>query len=264
MTGAVGPLGPRPRRPGLAPRATSGRRWPGPRPTPRWSPGGPGPPRTSWAGWPTRSTAGGSRRPEARSMLAGALKAGDDGRPLDWDRAAQQYLAIVALDKALAEYDPRYSDPAVRAGLDRMLKELDLPMPGRPSGRDLRQPVSVRPRAGQRRPPDPPGRPPPTLKDCDMTKLSWWKRSLMVLGVVVAGFAAVAAQPRPGRSAEPPAQAQAPGDELQVSGLAELQALPRRDQGATRAYPRSDRVHQVRRIHDLEQGRQALARLQAC
>jgi Cytochrome c554 and c-prime len=64
---------------------------------------------------------------EARSMLARALKAGEEGQPLDWDRAAQQYLAIVALDKALAEYDPRYSDPTVRAGLERILKGLDLP-----------------------------------------------------------------------------------------------------------------------------------------
>ena len=31
-----------------------------------------------------------------------------------------------------------------------------------------------------------------------MTRLSWWKRSLMVLGVVVAGITALAA--RPGRA----------------------------------------------------------------
>ena len=59
-------------------------------------------------------------------MLANALKVGEV--PLDWDRAAQQYLAIVALDKALAEYDPRYSGPAIRSTLDRMLRELNLPM----------------------------------------------------------------------------------------------------------------------------------------
>src|SRR5262249_46282497 len=65
---------------------------------------------------------------EARSMLAGVLKPADPGQPLDWDRAAQQYLAIVALDKALADYDPRYSDPAVRAALERLLGGLDLPV----------------------------------------------------------------------------------------------------------------------------------------
>ena len=65
---------------------------------------------------------------EVRAMLAASLNPGPTDLPLDWDRAARQYLAIVALDKAAAESDPRYSDVTARAGLERLLKGLDLPL----------------------------------------------------------------------------------------------------------------------------------------
>jgi len=67
------------------------------------------------------------RPADVRSLLADALKDDPEAGPLDWDRAAQRYLAIVALDKALAEVDPRFLGPVVRSGLDRMLADLDLP-----------------------------------------------------------------------------------------------------------------------------------------
>src|SRR6185437_11398480 len=51
-----------------------------------------------------------------------------------------------------------------------------------------------------------------------MTKLPWWKRSLMVLGAVVAALAALAVQPRQGRSAEPPEPVQ--GQVLHYAGSA--------------------------------------------
>jgi hypothetical protein len=65
---------------------------------------------------------------EIRRMLTSTLQADASPSPLDWDRAARQYLAIVALDKAAAEFDPRYSDVPVRVGIDRLLKDLDLPL----------------------------------------------------------------------------------------------------------------------------------------
>ncbi|WP_435009820.1 multiheme c-type cytochrome [Tundrisphaera lichenicola] len=67
---------------------------------------------------------------ETRAFLARALKVGEDGRPPDWDRAAQQYLAIVALDKALVESDPRYAEPRVRSTLQELRTGLDLPRLG--------------------------------------------------------------------------------------------------------------------------------------
>lgn len=65
---------------------------------------------------------------EVRSMLANTLKWDDSSSKLDWDRAARQYLAIVALDKAAAELDPRYSDLQARTSLDRLRINLDLPV----------------------------------------------------------------------------------------------------------------------------------------
>ena len=65
---------------------------------------------------------------EVRAMLTSVLKPDASPLPLDWDRAARQYLAIVALDKAAGEYDPRYSDLPARLGLEGLLKDLDLPI----------------------------------------------------------------------------------------------------------------------------------------
>ncbi len=42
-----------------------------------------------------------------------------------------------------------------------------------------------------------------------MSKLSWWKRTLMATGLVIAAVAALAVRPREGRSAEPPEPVQA-------------------------------------------------------
>jgi hypothetical protein len=60
-------------------------------------------------------------------MLRIALTDANDGRAVDWDLAAQQYLAIVALDKALAESDRSYSGPQARAVLDGLFSKLNLP-----------------------------------------------------------------------------------------------------------------------------------------
>ena len=65
---------------------------------------------------------------EVRAMLAASLKPDPPDLPLDWDRAARQYLAIVALDKAAADFDPRYAEAPARAGLQRLYKDLDLPL----------------------------------------------------------------------------------------------------------------------------------------
>ncbi len=65
---------------------------------------------------------------EVRSMLGQSLKFADNGPKLDWDGAARRYLAIVALDKAAADFDPRYSDPAVVNGLEKLYQGLNLPM----------------------------------------------------------------------------------------------------------------------------------------
>ena len=65
---------------------------------------------------------------EIRAMLSNAIKIDDSPQTLDWDRAARQYLALVAFDKALAVSDPRYSGLPIQAGLGRLLKDLDLPL----------------------------------------------------------------------------------------------------------------------------------------
>ncbi len=74
------------------------------------------------------------RPADVRSLLADSLKGEPEASPLDWDLAAQRYLAIVALDKAMAESDPRFLGPKVRIGLDRMLADLDLPIRAEPRG----------------------------------------------------------------------------------------------------------------------------------
>ena len=51
-----------------------------------------------------------------------------------------------------------------------------------------------------------------------MSKLSWWKRTVMTIGVVVAAAASTAIRPKEGRTAEPPEPAQAPGQAFQYAG----------------------------------------------
>lgn len=62
-----------------------------------------------------------------RSMLDLALASDDPGRPLDWDAAARQYLAIVAFDKASGETNSSGSNRPSPARLLRLLANLDLP-----------------------------------------------------------------------------------------------------------------------------------------
>jgi Cytochrome c554 and c-prime len=66
---------------------------------------------------------------EVRAMLSRTFQADSSDLALDWDRAAQKYLAIVALSKAASDSDPRYGDVAVKSGLHDLLKDLDLPRP---------------------------------------------------------------------------------------------------------------------------------------
>ncbi len=63
---------------------------------------------------------------QVRANLANVFDDIADG-PLDWDRAAQKYLAIIALDRSLGESNPGYTGLPVRAGLDRLRQHLDLP-----------------------------------------------------------------------------------------------------------------------------------------
>jgi hypothetical protein len=85
---------------------------------------------------------------EARSMMRIALTDGDNGRPVDWDQAAQKYLAIVALDKALAESDRAYSGLPARAILGDLYSKLNLPkVVSTPPSRDG-MPEDGRPRPG--------------------------------------------------------------------------------------------------------------------
>jgi Cytochrome c554 and c-prime len=71
---------------------------------------------------------------QIRTMLESALKVDDADRPLDWDRAARHYLAIVAFDRALGSLDPDRSGRPSRARLEVLLRDLDLPR--REEGRD--------------------------------------------------------------------------------------------------------------------------------
>jgi hypothetical protein len=64
-----------------------------------------------------------------REMIALASDPDDFDRPLDWDRAARQYLAIVAFDRAVGELDPDRSNRPSRTRLEDLLRELNLPRP---------------------------------------------------------------------------------------------------------------------------------------
>jgi hypothetical protein len=69
-----------------------------------------------------------------RSMLEASLNTDSEEQPLDWDRAARQYLAIVAFAKALGDLDPGRMDRLSRSRLNALLRDLELPRPveGRP------------------------------------------------------------------------------------------------------------------------------------
>jgi Cytochrome c554 and c-prime len=67
------------------------------------------------------------RPSEIRPMLEAARNSENEEQPLDWDRAARQYLAIVAFDKALGELEPGRASPLPRFRLEALLKDLDLP-----------------------------------------------------------------------------------------------------------------------------------------
>ncbi len=62
-------------------------------------------------------------------MLEAALNSENEEQPLDWDRAARQYLAIVAFDRTLGDLDPTRSPRPSRPRLEALLKDLDLPRP---------------------------------------------------------------------------------------------------------------------------------------
>ena len=68
---------------------------------------------------------------QVRDFLLAALRDDSEGDPLDWDRAAQRYLAIVALAK---EAGSGPSPSRARTGLGRMLADLDLPALDRSTG----------------------------------------------------------------------------------------------------------------------------------
>ena len=117
-----------PRPPGRRPSPRSGTSWPGPRPTP--------PLVAKRARAASDDLGRRGRRAQSRpdptrprrSLLADALHDDAPPGPLDWDRAAQRLLAIVAFDKALAESDPgsraRRSGPASNG----CSADLDLPI----------------------------------------------------------------------------------------------------------------------------------------
>jgi hypothetical protein len=67
------------------------------------------------------------RPAEIRPMLEAARNSENEEQPLDWDRAARQYLAIVAFDKALGELEPGRANRSPRFRLEALLKDLDFP-----------------------------------------------------------------------------------------------------------------------------------------
>jgi Cytochrome c554 and c-prime len=62
-----------------------------------------------------------------RSMLEAAVNSENEEQPLDWDRAARQYLAIVAFERTLGELEPGRPIRPTRSGLQTLLRDLDLP-----------------------------------------------------------------------------------------------------------------------------------------
>ena len=60
-----------------------------------------------------------------------------------------------------------------------------------------------------------------------MTKLSWWKRALMALGVAVAALAALAGRPGAGPLGRARAGRQAQAPEFLYRGSDDVQRLPR-------------------------------------
>jgi hypothetical protein len=64
---------------------------------------------------------------DIRSMLTKALTLDEAKQPLDWDRAARQYLAIVAFDRALKDLGAAGPPRPSVDRLGRLLTNLDLP-----------------------------------------------------------------------------------------------------------------------------------------
>jgi hypothetical protein len=65
---------------------------------------------------------------EIRTMLASFQVApGSAESPIDWDRAARQYLAIVALDRSASDLDAAYDSKGTRQALAGLREDLDLP-----------------------------------------------------------------------------------------------------------------------------------------
>src|SRR4051812_29863221 len=71
-----------------------------------------------------------------------------------------------------------------------------------------------------------------------MSKLSWWKRAVMAIGLAVASVASISVRPREGRSAEPPEPAQAQAFRYAGSGACNNCHSLSRDE-ATKKYPKS-------------------------
>jgi len=71
---------------------------------------------------------------KVRAMLSEAVNSDADEQPLDWDRAARQYLAIIALDRTIGQLDPNRSARPSRSGLEALRHDLELPrrLEGRP------------------------------------------------------------------------------------------------------------------------------------
>jgi len=67
------------------------------------------------------------RPSEIRPMLEAARNTEIEEQPLDWDRAARQYLAIVAFDNALGELEPGRANRLPRFRLEALFKDLDFP-----------------------------------------------------------------------------------------------------------------------------------------
>jgi hypothetical protein len=82
---------------------------------------------------------------EIKGLLDGVLKDQAARQTLDWDRAAQDYLAIVALGKSLVPSDPRYGDLAAKSGLSRLQLQLNLPIASVGNPKILDSPISFDP-----------------------------------------------------------------------------------------------------------------------
>ena len=200
---------------------------------------------------------------EVRSMLARRPQGRrSPDEPLDWDRAARQYLAIVALDKAAGRVRPAILGPRVRASLDRLLKDLDLPLQRRaPRAGSSTARIGSTPRRIKDDLRIRPGRPPQTREGLRHDEVVVVEAVADGPGGGRRGARRAGGPARPGLSAEPRRRRRA-GQKFLYFGSKSCESCHAVDQGESRT---PSRLHgpyiKFDEFHHLEHGGQAFARL---